>query len=133
MKTTILTIVVFAVVATLAASATQAGKEAIPQYNPAQEKTFVGTVDEVRDRECPVSGGMGSHVVLKLEDGQTIEVHLAKSSFVKRYDLKLAKGERVEVMGVKVKFEGVDTIFAREIERGGDLYMFRDTNGKPIW
>ncbi len=34
---------------------------------------------------------------------------------------------------MKVKFEGVDTIFAREVKRGNDMYMFRDKDGKPIW
>jgi len=28
----------------------------------------------MQDRECPVSGGMGSHLILKLLDGKTIEV-----------------------------------------------------------
>jgi hypothetical protein len=120
-------------ITTLFSLASQHSGSAVPKYDSAQERSFTGSVENFSDHECPVSGGLGSHVTIKLESGQTIEVHLARSSFVKRYDLKLAKGERVEVIGVKLKFEGVDTIFAREIKRGGDLYMFRDTNGKPIW
>jgi DNA/RNA endonuclease YhcR with UshA esterase domain len=43
------------------------------------------------------------------------------------------KGDILEVTGVKVKFEGVDTIFARKIKRGEDEFLFRDGDGKPLW
>jgi len=66
-------------------------------------------------------------------DGSTVEVHLATTKFVKSYDLTFAKGDKVEVVGTKVVFEGVETIFAREIKRGDDTFVFRDRDGKPIW
>lgn len=80
-----------------------------------------------------MSGGMGSHVILKLVDGTTIEVHLATANFVRNNELVLSKGDKIEVTGMKVKFEGVDTIFAREIRRDNDTYVFRDKDGKPVW
>ena len=106
---------------------------AVPKYDPAAEKVFKGVVSEVRDRECPMSRGVGSHVALTLADGSTIEVHLAPSKFVKIYDLTFAKGDQLEVTGTKVNFEGVDTIFAREVKRGSDTFVFRDKEGKPVW
>lgn len=105
----------------------------VPKYDKAAEAIFKGTVDEVKDRQCPVSGGMGSHLILKLADGSTIEVHLALSKFVTQYDLVFHKGDVLEVTGVKVKFEGVDTIFARKVKRGEDEFLFRDNDGKPLW
>jgi DNA/RNA endonuclease YhcR with UshA esterase domain len=108
-------------------------KAPVPKYDVTQEQDFKGTIEEIRDRQCPVSGGMGAHVMLKLGDGQILEVHLAKTKFVKDYELTFTKGEQIEVKGVKVKFEGADTIFAREVKRGNDMYMFRDKDGKPIW
>ena len=107
-------------------------KEAVPKYDPSTEATFKGTVDEVRDRNCPVSRGMGSHILLKTGD-TTIEVHIAPTKFVKDYEVVFEKGDQIEVIGSKVKFEGVDTIFAREIRRGNDTFVFRDKDGKPIW
>jgi hypothetical protein len=106
---------------------------AVPKYDPAAEATFKGTVEEVRDRQCPVSGGMGSHLILRLSAGKTIEVHLATTKFVKTYDLVFNKGDVVTVVGSKVEFEGVETIFAREITRGSETFVFRDKDGKPIW
>ena len=68
-------------------SAAQAQKSVagivVPKYDRAAEATFKGTVEEVRNRQCPVSGGMGSHLILKLADGNTIEVHLVLAKFVK--------------------------------------------------
>lgn len=106
---------------------------AVPKYDPAAEATFKGTVEAVRDRECPMSGGMGSHLILRLAAGNTIEVHLASTKFVKAYDLVFNKGDVVSVVGTKVQFEGVETIFAREVTRGSDTFSFRDKDGKPIW
>lgn len=105
----------------------------VPKYNAATESVFKGTVQEVRDRECPVSGGLGSHVILKRDDESTIEVHLASTKFVKTYDLTFKVGDRIEVTGSTVQFEGLDTIFAREVKRGDDVFVFRDKNGKPVW
>lgn len=105
----------------------------VPKYDPAAEATFKGTVEEVRDRQCPVSGGTGSHLILRLSPNETMEVHLATSKFVKTYDLVFSKGDVVTVIGTKVQFEGVETIFAREVTRGSETFVFRDKDGKPIW
>ena len=106
---------------------------AVPKYDPAAETVFKGAVDEVRDRECPVSRGVGSHVMLKLAEGKIIEVHIAPAKFVKSYEVTFNKGDQLEVTGTKVDFEGVQTILAREIKRGSDTFAFRDKEGKPIW
>ncbi len=105
----------------------------VPKYDPSAEKTFAGTVADVVDRVCPMSGGLGSHLMLKLDDGKTIEVHLATTQFVKSFDLVFNKGDKVEVVGVKVQFEGKETIFAREVTRGSDTFTFRDKTGVPVW
>ncbi len=106
---------------------------AVPKYDPASEVTFKGTVEEVKDRQCPVSGGMGSHLMLRLSPSKTIEVHLATTKFVKAYDLVFNKGDVVTVVGTKVQFEGVETIFAREVTRRDATFTFRDKDGAPIW
>lgn len=137
MKTGILiTVVILAVLVFIVPAAAAAAPQtsaSVPKYDPATEAVFKGTVEEVKDRECPVSGGMGSHVILKLADGTTIEVHLASTKFVKTYELVFSKGDVLEVTGSKVKFEGVDTIFARMVKRGNDAFIFRDKDGNPVW
>jgi DNA/RNA endonuclease YhcR with UshA esterase domain len=115
------------------AAAQKSSNESVPKYDKSTEAVFKGTVEEVKDRNCPVTGGMGSHLMLKLADNNTLEVHLALTKFVNQYELVFHKGDVLEVTGVKVKFEGVDTIFARKIKRGQDEFLFRDGDGKPLW
>lgn len=115
------------------AAAQKSSGPLVPKYDKSAEAVFKGTVDEVHDRQCPVSGGMGSHLELKQADGSMIEVHLALTKFVRQYELVFKRGDVIEVTGVKVKFEGVDTIFARKIQRGDDEFLFRDNDGKPLW
>ena len=129
-------VLAFVGVLVLSASAWAAQKPengAVPKYDKSTEAVFKGTVDDVKDRDCPVSGGMGSHLMLKLADGKMIEVHLALTKFVTQYELVFHKGDVVEVTGVRVKFEGTETIFARKIKRGEDEFLFRDNDGKPLW
>jgi hypothetical protein len=135
MKTSHFTLVILAVLlASLAAAGAQKpANEPVPKYDKSTEAVFKGTVEEVRDRACPVSGGMGSHLMLKQADGSVIEIHLALTKFVTQYELVFHKGDVLEVTGVKVKFEGVDTIFARKIKHGSDEFLFRDNDGKPLW
>ena len=109
-----------------------AQKPAVPKYDPKTEATFKGVIDDVHDRQCPISGGLGSHFNLKLADGKIVEVHLATTKFVKSYELVFNKGDEVEVIGSKVEFEGGDAILAREVKRGNDDFVFRDPQGKPI-
>ncbi len=129
----LIVVAVIAATAQSAAAQNRTASQVVPKYDVAAEATFKGTIVDVSDRICPVSGGLGSHFVLKLSDGQSIEVHVGATKFVNAYDLALHKGEQVEVVGAKVKFEGVDTIFVREVRRGNEVLVFRDKKGTPIW
>jgi len=133
MKTLRCILVLLMAVSSLTAAAQKSSSEPVPKYDKSTEAVFKGTVDDVKDRNCPVTGGMGSHLMLKLTEGGTIEVHLALTKFVNQYELVFHKGDVLEVTGVKVKFEGVDTIFARKIKRGQDEFLFRDGDGTPLW
>ena len=105
----------------------------VPKYNPAAETVFKGTVEQMRDRSCPVSGSMGSHIVLRMENNSLVEVHLATTEFTKMVEMNLRPGDRVEVTGFRTEFEGVPTIFARSVKHGIDEFMFRDKDGNPVW
>ena len=110
-----------------------AQKPTMPKYNPAAEAVYKGNVADVRNRQCPVSGGVGTHIIIQLENGSTIEVHLATTEFTKMIEMNLQKGDSIEVTGWKTEFEGVQTIFAREIKHGNDTYVFRAKDGLPAW
>lgn len=104
-----------------------------PKYDAANEVTIKGVVQEVKDFQCPVSGGMGAHLVVKTDKG-LVTVHLALSKFVSEYGFGFAKGDQVEVVGVKAKVgDDENAILARKIDRGNQTFMFRDKTGKPLW
>jgi hypothetical protein len=105
----------------------------VPKYDSSKEGSYKGTITAVSDRECPISRGMGSHFMLKLGDGKTYEVHVAKTSFVKDLELVFKPGDEVEVTGMKLTFQDVDAILAREIKLGNDVFTFRDKSGKLVW
>jgi len=135
MRTWRLFLVAFAVLAShqTAAAAQKTVANSVPKYDKSTEAIFKGTVEEVKDRQCPVSGGMGSHLLLKPSGGTAIEVHLALTKFVTQYVLVFKKGDELEVTGVKIKLDGTDTILARKIKHGSDEFLFRDSDGKPLW
>jgi len=104
-----------------------------PKYDVANELTIKGVIDEVKDFQCPVSGGMGAHLVVKTDKGM-VTVHLALSKFMSEYGLSFAKGDEVVITGVKAKVgDDENAILARKIERGNQTFVFRDKEGKPLW
>jgi DNA/RNA endonuclease YhcR with UshA esterase domain len=104
-----------------------------PKYDKTTEVKVSGVVTDVKDYDCPISGTLGAHVSIQPEQGPAIEVHVAATKYVKNYEMVFAKGDKVEVLGSKVQFNGTDAIIAREITRGQDTFTFRDGNGKPLW
>jgi DNA/RNA endonuclease YhcR with UshA esterase domain len=104
-----------------------------PKYDLANEVTIKGVVQEVKDFQCPVSGGMGAHLVVKTDKG-TVTVHLALSKFLGEYGFGFAKGDEIQIIGVKATVgDDENAILARKIERGNQTFTFRDKNGKPLW
>ncbi len=131
--------IVLLVAALLAAFALMAASQAtdaskvVPKYDTTTEVKLKGTITDISERTCPISGGgMGFHFILKTTD-QSIEVHVATSKFIKNYEVALNKGDEVNLVGSKVKFNGEDAILAREVTKGTEVYVFRDKTGKPVW
>src|SRR5689334_17183176 len=77
----------------------------VPKYNVAQEQTIQGVVQEVKDYQCPISGTIGTHIIMSTDKGN-VEVHMAPAKFFKDYDLIMRKGADVTVTGNKVEFDG---------------------------
>jgi TusA-related sulfurtransferase len=127
-----LLIALFVLVLAMPSLATNAKKK-LPGYNASAETVYKGKVEDIRDRQCPVSGGIGSHIIMKLEDGTTIEVHMATAEFTRTVEMNIHKGDSIEVTGWKTEFEGVQTIFAREVKHGNDTFVFRAKDGTPAW
>lgn len=110
----------------------QNGAAVVPGYDPRSEIRIKGIVVAASDYYCAVSRTVESHLILQTGDG-TLEVHLAAPAFVRQYRLTFAEGEVIEVLGSRIIFDGRETLLAREIGRGEEVFVFRDATGKPLW
>ena len=101
-------------------------------YDQAKQQTMRGWVMETKDFQCPVSGTVGSHIVLKTETGN-IEVHLAPASFMKQYEINIRKDDNVTIIGSRIMFDGKPALIAKSVAIGRETYNFRDPSGRPLW
>jgi len=101
-------------------------------YNPATVETISGTVESV-DKVTPMKGMYyGIHLLLKT-DKETVSVHLGPEWYIERLDTKIEKGDKIEVKGSRVTFEGKPAIIAAEVKKGDSVLVLRDTAGIPAW
>jgi len=101
-------------------------------FNPATVETVSGVVESV-NKITPTKGMYsGIHLVLKT-DKETIAVHLGPEWYIERQDVKLEKGDKIEVKGSRITFDGKPAIIAAEIKKGDSVLVLRDSAGVPAW
>lgn len=101
-------------------------------YNPQTVETLSGTVEKV-DRFTPGRGmSYGIHLLLKT-DQETIPVHLGPGWYVEAQEVKVSPGDKVEVTGSRITFEGKPAIVASVVKKDGKTMTLRDANGVPVW
>lgn len=95
-------------------------------------ETLRGEVVEVK-RVAPMRGmGRGIHLLLKSEK-ETIEVHLGPAWYLDNQEKVPAKGDKVEVRGSRVEFDGKPALIAMELKDGDMTLKLRDEDGFPLW
>jgi hypothetical protein len=72
------------------------------------------------------------HLTLKT-DKETIGVHLGPASYVDKQKVHVARGDKIEVEGSRVTYEGKPAIVARQIKKGEETLTLRDASGVPAW
>ena len=97
------------------------------KYDPSAETRLTGSIEEIN-----TVGGMGTHMVLKTNQGN-VEVALGPSQFLKDQSLQLNKGDRVEVTGAKTTTRRGEMFIARQITSGGKTVTLRNEKGVPAW
>lgn len=101
-------------------------------YNPATMDTVSGEVVEIQAVVPQKGMYSGVQVILKT-DKETIPVHLGPSWYIERLDMKILKGDNIEVKGSRVTFAGKPAIIAGELKKGDQVLVLRDANGVPVW
>ena len=119
------------------------------KYDPSTEVTVNGTVEEVQEASNHMRQGgmmgqggmmdskkgmgrMGTHLLLKTQD-ETLTVIVGPSRFIADKGFSFARGDQIEVIGAKLKYQGKDEMLAREIKKGDKLLTLRNAQGVPEW
>ncbi len=101
-------------------------------YNPKTVESINGEVVSV-DTITPLQGmSSGVHLIVKT-DKESISVHLGPAWYVQRQDIKIAPGDKVEITGSRITFQGKAAILAAEVKKGDEMLKLRDENGYPVW
>jgi hypothetical protein len=101
-------------------------------YNPKTVETLSGEVVSV-DKFTPGKRmSYGVHFTLKTEK-EAISVHLGPSWYMEKQGMAFAQGDKVEVTGSRITYEGQPTIIAGEVRKGGQILKLRDAAGVPAW
>ena len=103
----------------------------IPKFDINKEVQIRGTIQEVRDYTCPISGTVGTHLALKTPDGP-IEVHVAAARFLQEYGIHFTDGDEVAMIGTRGTYQGRPAFLPRLIMAGNNTYFVRGANGKPL-
>jgi len=107
-----------------------------PKYDTATNVDLLVVVAEVKD--VPVGNPMnGMHLIVRPETGksnaETTDVYLAPDDYLKDFGCHFAKGDRVQVKGSRVKFNGGTAVLAREVRLEATTVYLRDEQGVPYW
>ncbi len=101
-------------------------------YNPATVETVKGVVVAV-EKVVPQKGMQyGIHLMVKT-DKETIPVHLGPAWFIERQDMRIEKGDRIEVKGSRITINGKPAIIAAEVKKSDHVLSLRDSAGVPAW
>ena len=102
-----------------------------PRYDAATVIDVDATVMDVR--EVPRNNPLGGvHLTVKIES-ETIDVYLGPADYLKEFEITFAKGDKIELIGSKVKFDGARIVLARQVRREETTLYLRDAKGKPHW
>ena len=101
-------------------------------FNPNTVETVSGEVMKV-EKIMPMRGmSYGIHLTVKTDRGD-ISVHLGPAWYIDKQEPAIQVGDKVEVKGSRVTFQGNPAIIAQEVRMGDRVLMLRDDNGYPMW
>ena len=101
-------------------------------YNPKTVETLSGEVVSVDKFTPNKSMSSGVHFTLKTEKA-TIPVHLGPGWFMEKQAVIIAAGDKVDVTGSRIMYQGKPAIIAAEVKKSDQVLKLRDAAGIPAW
>jgi hypothetical protein len=107
-----------------------------PRYDTATNIDVMMVVGDVKD--VPAGNPLeGAHLMMRPEsakaNSETTDVYLAPADYLKDFGCHFAKGDRLQVKGSKIKFNGTTVVLAREVRIDSTTVYLRDEHGVPYW
>ena len=99
-------------------------------------KTLSGTVVAVETQPCEKTTGhglIGTHILLKTEKGENLNVHLGWADAVVETAKQLAVGKKVEVTAFRTDKMSEGHYVAQTLTFDGKTVQLRDENLRPVW
>ena len=107
-----------------------------PRYDTASNIDTIMVITDVKDvpEGSPLNG---THLAARPESSrvgsESTDIYLAPDDYLKDFDCHFAKGDRIQVKGSKVKFNGSQIVLAREVRLESTTVYLRDDHGVPYW
>jgi hypothetical protein len=112
--------------------AQQNPSEPAPRYDVSREIVVKGVVQETSEFQCPVTGTVGSHMVVQAGT-DTLQVHITSAKFMRENEISFKQGDEVRMLGNRVVFAGKAAFLPRSITVGRTTYFFRTPAGMLVW
>ena len=109
---------------------TQAERE--PRYDPATVVELLGDIENVRE-EADSGALQGFYVALFKTETESLDIYLGPIEFIRRFDVGFKSGDRLQVIGSKVRTASGWFVLAREVERDNSTLYLRNKQGRPYW
>ncbi|RPH96062.1 DNA-binding protein [candidate division KSB1 bacterium] len=101
-------------------------------YNPATVETIRGEVTDVKTMTGKNNRNFGVHLLVNTGQ-ETIPVHLGPSWYLEDQSVRFQNGDRVEITGSRITYEGKPALIADEVLKDGKTLDLRDASGRPQW
>jgi len=114
----------------------EAAPAAEPRYETGASVDLMVVVADVKEvaQGNPLNG---LHLLVRPEsaraNSETTDVYLAPDDYLKDFDCHFVKGDRIEVKGSKIKYNGGWVVLAREVRSEATTVFLRDEHGVPYW
>ena len=107
-----------------------------PRYDTTSTIDLIMVVAEAKD--VPDGNPLaGAHLIMRPEsaksNSETTDVYLAPNDYMKDFNCHFVKGDRLQVKGSKVKYNGNTVVLAREVRMESTTVYLRDDRGVPYW
>jgi len=72
-------------------------------------------------------------LIARTEADRRVNIYLGPASFLRGFEVKFEKGDRIHVVGSQVEFGGGTIVLAREVTKDQATLYLRDRQGNPYW